>query len=226
YPEVSRAVKAGIPVERLFICPDIFSPESKEFEHLATDFVTREVFAAMAFGSRLKGILALCRPVERRLADLRPQADGLIVVLEAVEKPGNLGAVLRTADGAGVAAVIMCDGKTDVYNQHVVRSSIGTVFTVPIVAAGKEDILAYLRERGFSIFVASARADRDYTMVDMRGRTAIVVGNEHAGVSPFWVEQCDQNIRIPMQGAASSLNVTVSASILIYEGHRQKMLLK
>lgn len=222
YPEVRRAVRAGTEVDRLYLCPEIFVPEPGEFDHLPVIPVTKEVFAAMAFGSRLKGILAVCRPSPRRLQDL-PTPDGAtLVVLEAVEKPGNLGAVLRSADGAGVCGVVLCEGKTDIYNQHVVRSSIGTVFTVPVAAAEREELQGFLREREFTVLAASAHAREDYTAVDLRGRTAIIVGNEHAGVSDFWLEECDRTVRIPMAGAASSLNVTVSASILMYEARRQK----
>lgn len=224
WPEVSRAVQAGVPVADLYLCPEIFRPDPGMLADITVTEVPREVFAAMAFGSRLKGILALCRPQPLVLADLRIPPEATVVVLEAVEKPGNLGAVLRTADGAGVAAVIMCDGKTDIFNQHVVRSSVGTVFTVPVVAAGAQETYAFLRERGCAIFAASAHAREDYTAVDMRGRCAIIVGNEHAGISDFWTQHSDHQVRIPMQGAASSLNVTVSASILIYEARRQKNL--
>ncbi len=222
YPEVSRAIKARIPVTRLYICPELFESPDQEFAGLPVISVSKDVFAAMAFGSRLKGILAVCRPRPLSLPDIDTAGDSTVVVLEAVEKPGNLGAVLRTADGAGVSGVILCDGKTDIYNQHVVRSSVGTVFTVPVAAAGHREVYAFLCERGYSILAASAHASEVYTDVDMRGRTAIVVGNEHSGVSDFWMERSAARIRIPMAGAASSLNVTVSASILIYEARRQK----
>lgn len=221
-PEVRRALRAGIPVDQLFFCPEILTPTAGEFDHLPMKLVSKEVFAAMAFGSRLKGILAICRPEKRQLMEVDSPAGSLIVVLEAVEKPGNLGAVLRSADGGGVTAVIICDGKTDIYNQHVVRSSIGAVFTVPVVDSPKEDALAYLRARNFAILVASARAEEPYTSVDMRANTAIIVGNEHTGVSDFWSSHCDRRIRIPLEGDVTSLNVTVSASILIYEALRQK----
>ncbi|MCA9403293.1 MAG: RNA methyltransferase [Candidatus Omnitrophica bacterium] len=224
WPEVSRALKAGVRVDAMYLCPEIFRPESGIPHNVPVTEVPRDVFAAMAFGSRLKGILAVCRPEPLALADMTVPGDATVVVLEAVEKPGNLGAVLRTADGAGVAAVILCDGKTDLYNQHVVRSSIGTVFTVPVTAATSEQTYAFLRERGCVILAASAHAAEEYTAVDMRGPTAIIVGNEHDGVSDFWNRLSDHRVRIPMAGAASSLNVTVSASILIYEARRQKTL--
>lgn len=224
YPEVNRAVRAGVPVEVLYICPEIFTPAAGEFDGLNVVAVTKEVFAKMAFGSRLKGILALCKPVQPRLSDIILGEQPLIVILENVEKPGNLGAVIRTCDGAGVNAVIMCDGQTDIYNQHVVRSSIGTIFCVKTIGAAREELYDYLRANNIRIFAATAKAHEVYTKTDFRGRAAIILGNEHNGVSSFWQERCDQSVLIPMLGQASSLNVTVSASILVYEAHRQRSL--
>ncbi|MGE0268738.1 MAG: TrmH family RNA methyltransferase [Candidatus Omnitrophota bacterium] len=224
YPEVNRAVRAGVPVEVLYICPEIFMPADGEFSGLNVVEVTKDVFAKMAFGSRLKGILALCKPVQPHLSDIILGEQPLIVILENVEKPGNLGAVIRTCDGAGVDAVIMCDGQTDIYNQHVVRSSIGTIFCVRTVGASKEDLYEYLQSNKIRLFAATAKAEALYTDADFRGSTAIILGNEHHGVSSFWQERCDRSIKIPMLGQASSLNVTVSASILIYEARRQRSL--
>ncbi|MBP9854870.1 MAG: RNA methyltransferase [Candidatus Omnitrophica bacterium] len=222
YPEVSRAVKAGIPIDVLYICPEIFTPTENEFTGLNVVEVSKDVFAKMAFGSRLKGILAICRPKQLQLNDIVLKPNPLIVVLENVEKPGNLGAVIRTSDGAGVDAVIMCDGKTDIFNHHVVRSSIGTIFCVQTVSAEKEELYSYLKQNNIQIFTATAKANNVYTAVDFRRGSAIILGNEHDGVSEFWQERSDQSIKIPMLGQASSLNVTVSASILIYEAHRQR----
>lgn len=224
YPEVNQAVKARVPVEVLYICPEIFTPAAGEFSGLNVIEVTRDVFDKMAFGAKLKGILALCKPKQDQLTDIVLKENPFIVVLENVEKPGNLGAVIRTCDGAGVDAVIMCDGQTDIYNHHVVRSSIGTIFWVKTVGATKEELYAYLQSHHIRIFAASAKAQGLYTDVDFRGGSAVILGNEHNGVSPFWLKHADQTITIPMHGQASSLNVTVSASILIYEAHRQRNL--
>jgi len=222
YPEVSRAVKASIPLKVLYICPEIFTPTGDEFNDLPIVEVTKDVFAKMAFGSRLKGILGLFRPHILKLSDLKLAKRVLIVVLEEVEKPGNLGAVLRSCDGAGVDAVIMCDGKTDINNHNVVRSSIGTVFTVPTVAATKEETLAFCKQNNIKIFAASAKTDKKYTECNFSDSTALIVGNEHSGLSPFWFEHADEMVKIPMQGEATCLNVAVSTSILIYEALRQR----
>lgn len=222
YPEVSRAVKAGVEVDELFICPDIFVADDKEFEGQNIVEVSREVFAEMAFGSRLKGILAICRPKELKLSDLTLRPNPCLIILENVEKPGNLGSVIRSCDGAGVDAVIMCEGKTDIYNQHVVRSSIGTIFTVPTIGVGQHELADYLKANDFRVFAASAKSAGIYSEQNFAGPVAVIVGNEHNGVSEFWIERADQMIKIPMHGQASSLNVTVSASILMYEILRQR----
>lgn len=222
YPEVAQAVRAKVPVEVLYVCPDIFQPAAGEFSGLNVVEVTKDVFERMAFGERLKGILALCKPQPVTLNDIVLKPDPLVVVLENVEKPGNLGAVVRTSDGAGVDLVVMCDSQTDIYNHHVVRSSIGTIFWVKTVEASKEELFEYLRAHNIRTFAASAKVNHLYTDTDFRGGTALVLGNEHNGVSPFWLERCDQTVKIPMLGRASSLNVTVSASVLIYEARRQR----
>lgn len=224
YPEVNRAIKARIPMEVLYVCPEILPPEQNTFEGLPVCLVDKSVFAAMAFGSRLKGVLALCKPNHLKLDDLQSDDNSTFLILDRVEKPGNIGAVLRTADGAGASAVVLSDAKTDLYNQHVVRSSIGTVFTVPVVSCDKEALTSFLTDHSFTIYSTSAHASQEYTQVNLRSKSAIIVGNEHEGVSPYWMERSHGRIYIPMDGAASSLNVTVSASILLYEARRQKSL--
>ncbi len=223
YTEVSRAVKAGIKVSTLYICPEIFTSDGSEFKGLNTVEVNKYIFSQMAFGDRLKGILALCEPRQILLSDLLPlKKNPLIVLLEGVEKPGNLGAVLRTCDGAGVDAVIICDGKTDIYNHNVVRSSIATVFTVPVVSVSKEEAVSFLKENRVNIFVATSQSKHVFTDVDLTKGSAIVVGNEHTGVSLFWRDLAKEEIRIPMVGEAQCLNAAISASILVYEAFRQR----
>ena len=222
YPEVKRAYDAEVPFESLYICKEIFTPATDEFQKVDITYISKDEFAKIAFGARLKGILAICKPHPYTLSELRFKADPLIIMLEGVEKPGNLGAVLRTCDGAGVDAVIMCDGRTDVYNHNVVRSSIGTVFTVPTVAASNQEVYTYLRENSFKVFAATAHTDVIYTECDLTGPTAIIVGNEHEGLSDFWMEKADSKITIPMAGTGACLNVAMSASILTYEAVRQR----
>jgi len=222
YPEVSRAARAGIVFKVLYLCRELIELDEGEFAGLPITYVTKEVFAAMAFGKRLKGILALCDPPKYQLSDIKLKDNPLIVVLEGVEKPGNFGSVIRTCDGAGVDVIIFCDVGTDVYNHNIVRASTGTVFTVPTIESTKDELLSYLRAHHIRIFAASSKAEHPYSECDLSGPAAICVGNEHQGLSNFWFEHADEKLRIPMVGKADSLNVTVSASILIYEAFRQR----
>jgi len=222
YPEIKKAILSEVPIKKLYVCPEIFQPQNGEFDSLPVVEVDKSAFAAMAFGSRLKGVLAICQPRVQTLADLKLRKNPLILVLENVEKPGNLGGVIRSCDGGGVDVVIVCDGKTDIYNQHVVRSSIGAVFTVPVVAAKKEDALKFFEDNQMKIFAASSQAAQIYTQADFSEPSVIVVGNEHEGLTSYWLENADEFIKIPMLGISKCLNVTVSASILVYEALRQR----
>lgn len=222
YPEVKRAYDAGVPFEKLYICNDLFKPAKDEFQNIDITYISKDEFAEIAFGARLKGILALCKPHGLTLDTLRLKQNPLVIILEGVEKPGNLGAVVRTCDGAGADALIMAEGKTDVFNHNVVRSSIGTVFTMPTLAAGNEQTFAFLQKHGFQIFAATAHADAFYTACDFTKATAIVIGNEHQGLSDFWLAHANTKIKIPMQGKGQCLNAAISASILTYEAVRQR----
>lgn len=222
YREIRRALDAGVPVETLYLCREIFQPANGEFDRLPVVEVSKDTFKQMAFGHRLKGVLAICKPFPLSLNDLKPAKKPLLIVVENVEKPGNLGTIIRSCDGCGVDAVIYCDMKMDLYNQHVVRSSIGTVFHVPCVRASKEDTAEFLSRREIAVVVSSARAETDYTEYDFRLPSAVVIGNEHEGVSPFWKTQAVREVRIPMAGAGSSLNAAVSAAVLMYEAQRQR----
>jgi TrmH family RNA methyltransferase len=146
----------------------------------------------------------------------------LLVVAEAVEKPGNLGALLRTCDAAGVTAVIVCDPTTDLNNPNVVRSSRGTLFTVPVVEAASAETIAYLKAHGIAIVAATPAASRAHIAADLRGPVAIAVGTEDAGLSDAWLSQADLAVRIPMRGRVNSLNVATAAALLIYEAVRQR----
>ena len=150
------------------------------------------------------------------------KAHPLVLVAEAPEKPGNIGALLRTADAAGIDAVYIANPKTDLYNPNIIRSSVGTVFTIPIFIGSSEDIRSHLQQQGFAIYCAALSASVPYDQVSYRGRTAIVVGTEDIGLSPTWLEASSQNIIIPMQGKIDSMNVSVSAAILIFEAVRQR----
>ena len=184
--------------------------------------VNAVVYEKMAYRGSTEGMIAVVKCKEHTLKDLRLKEDPLIVVLESVEKPGNLGAVLRTAEAAGVDAVIVCDPLTDVYNPNVIRASIGGVFCVPTAVCSSEECIAYLKAHQIQILTAQLQDSYEYYDYDMRQATAIVMGTESTGLSQQWREAADAHIRIPMLGRLDSLNVSVSAAILMYEAVRQR----
>ncbi len=184
--------------------------------------VAPEVFEKLAFGDRHEGVVAVAETPSRTLADLRLEGDALVVVLEGLEKPGNVGAVLRSADAAGVSAVIAASGGTDLYNPNCIRASLGTLFTTQVCHATTDETLAWLRERGCQIFAARLDARRLYTDVDLRGDVAIVLGSEAAGLSDPWRADDIAPIKLPMLGSADSLNVSATAAVLFYEAWRQR----
>ena len=167
--------------------------------------------------------MAVMRMKHLRLEDLQLREQPLIVVLESVEKPGNLGAVLRSADAAGADAVVVCDPLTDLYNPNLIRASIGALFTVPTVATDSATCIQFLKQRGIRILTAQLQDSELYYDTDMRCGTAIVMGTEATGLTNQWREAADAHIRIPMCGRLDSLNVSVSAAILLFEAVRQRM---
>jgi len=181
-----------------------------------------EAFAKLAYGDRLDGIVAIAATPLLRLADLALPRNPLIAVIEGVEKPGNLGAVLRTADGAGVSAVIVAEPGTDLLNPNVIRASLGTVFSIPVAVASTGEVLTWLAEQAISIVAARVQASDDYSAVDYTGPTAIALGSEARGLSDAWAELADASVHIPMLGVADSLNVSATAAILFYEALRQR----
>lgn len=180
------------------------------------------VFEKMSYRDRPEGLLAVAPQVRHRLEELTVPDTPLLVVAEAIEKPGNLGTILRTADAAGVHAVIVCDRCTDINNPNVVRSSIGTLFSLPVVEASSADTLAWLRARRIRILAATPHTEFEYYDVDLREGTAVVVGTEQHGLSDQWMTQADLKVRIPMLGQADSLNVAAATTILLYEAVRQR----
>ena len=166
--------------------------------------------------------MAEVRVPQRRLEDLTLPENPLVVVLESVEKPGNLGAVLRSADAAGADAVLCCDPLTDLWNPNLIRASIGAVFTVPCVACSSQEAIAWLKARGIRILTAQLQDSSLYYDCDMTAGTAIVMGTEATGLTQQWREAADAHIRIPMLGRLDSLNVSVSAAILLFEAVRQR----
>jgi TrmH family RNA methyltransferase len=226
--ESLRAIEAGASVDSAFICPPLLRSE----DALAADAalrargidaleVSERAFEAVAYGDRTDGIVLVVRAPSVRLEDLDPGDSPLILVTEDVEKPGNLGAILRTADAAGCEGVIAIGG-ADPFNPNVIRASAGTVFTVPFAAATGDEALAWLRGRGIRILAARVDAEALYSDADLQGPLAIVLGSEAAGLSDAWLAPDIEAIRLPMLGIADSLNVAATAAILAYEARRQR----
>ena len=229
YREVKRALDNQVPVLKLFYCPALY--QGKNEPAIVTRCAelnvplfecTEPVFMKIAYRDRPEGLLALCPQVCRTLADLQLPANPFVVVAEHIEKPGNLGTMLRTADAAGVDALVVCDRCTDINNPNVVRASIGTLFTVPIAEASTADTLAWLKQHSIRALAASPHATKNYTEVDLTGPVAIVVGAEQFGLSDAWMTRADELVRIPMLGQADSLNVAAATTILLYEVVRQR----
>jgi TrmH family RNA methyltransferase len=188
--------------------------------------VSRQVYEKMAYRGSTEGIIAVVKCKDHHLSNLSPLTSHhspLIIVLESVEKPGNLGAILRTAEAANVDAVIVCDPLTDLYNPNLIRASIGGVFCVPTAVCSSKECIAFLKEHQIRILTAQLQDSYDYYDYDMCQATAIVMGTESTGLTQQWREAADAHIRIPMLGRLDSLNVSVSAAILMFEAVRQRM---
>jgi TrmH family RNA methyltransferase len=228
--EISRALEAGIRPNAAFVCEPLFAANgdpqmvallrSAGAEILP---VTEEVFAKLCFGERDDaGIVVIAETPQRRLADLQLLPQPLIAVIEGVEKPGNLGAILRSADAAGVDAVIVANGRTDLFNPNTIRASLGTVFRPNVVEATTVATVAWLMEREIAIIAARPDAESLFTGADLRGATAIVLGSEADGLTPAWDAANARAVRLPMHGIADSLNVSTTAAVLFYEALRQR----
>ena len=218
--EIALALSAGHEIASLFYCEDIAGP----IEHFPADQifpVTKDVFAKIAYRENSDGLLAIIKPVFLALEDLILSDNPLLMVLEAVEKPGNLGAVLRTADAAKMDALIVCDLKTDLFNPNVIRSSVGCVFTVPMVVCSSEELFHWLQKYKITAYAAALTANDDYHHVDFCKPAAIILGTEATGLSDYWLANASQ-IKIPMSGKIDSLNVSNAAAILAFEAKRQR----
>lgn len=225
--ELQHCIDAGFEIDTVFFCrlsqgcsplPDLrFAQKEPRLIE-----ISKEVYQKVAYREGTEGVIAEVKTKERNLTNLEVKENPLVVVLESVEKPGNLGAVLRSADAAGVDAVIVCDPLTDLYNPNLIRASIGAVFTVPCVACSSGEAIRWLKGRGIQILTAQLQDSSLYYDTDMKRGTAIVMGTESTGLTNVWREAADAHIRIPMLGELDSLNVSVSAAILIYEAIRQR----
>ncbi len=216
--ELQHCIEAGYAIDSVFTLGEAeFVPKgAKVFE------VSPEVYEKIAYRGSTEGVIAEVRTKNLSLNDIRLKDNPLIVVLESVEKPGNLGAVLRSADAAGADAVIICDPLTDLYNPNLIRASIGAIFSVPCVVCQSEEAISFFKEHGIQILTAQLQDSSLYYDYDMKGGTAIVMGTESTGLTDLWRDAADAHIRIPMLGRLDSLNVSVSAAILLFEAVRQR----
>lgn len=229
YRELRRALDNNRRPVALFVCEALFLGKNEpaliaQCRQAGAEIVpcTLPVFEKIAYRERPEGLLALFPQVHLALADLQLAGQPLLIVAEAIEKPGNLGTILRSADAAGAAAVIVCDQCTDIHNPNVVRASTGALFSLPVVETSSAEALAWLRHNKIQILAASPHAEKDYTAVDLRPGTAIVVGAEQYGLSSLWLKEADTKVRIPMHGQADSLNVATATTILMFEAVRQR----
>jgi len=221
--ELRHCVSKGYEIESLFFCQQLLTEQIDDLRAEQIYEVTPQVYEKIAYRGSTEGVMAVMRMKHLRLEDLQLREQPLIVVLESVEKPGNLGAVLRSADAAGADAVVVCDPLTDLYNPNLIRASIGALFTVPTVATDSATCIQFLKQRGIRILTAQLQDSELYYDTDMRCGTAIVMGTEATGLTNQWREAADAHIRIPMCGRLDSLNVSVSAAILLFEAVRQRM---
>ena len=224
-----RALAGGAVIREVFVLPELLvEPEAKALlERLREEAVPivelgPEAFEKLAYGDRLDGVVAVAETPLRTLETLALPSEPLIAVIEGVEKPGNLGAILRTADGAGVNAVIVADSATDLFNPNIIRASIGTVFAVPVCVASSGEVLGWLQERGIAIIAARVDASVDYAAADYSGAVAIALGSEARGLSDAWGELARESVHVPMRGVADSLNVSATAAVLFYEALRRR----
>ena len=229
YREVLQALQSSVEIESLLICPPYFLGENEDsLIQLAAQRaaeiqeVGKDAFLKISYRDRPDGLLAIAKPMHWGLGDIELSKQPLIVVVEAIEKPGNLGTILRSADAVGTDGVIVCDPVTDIYNPNVVRASIGTLFTRPVVQAGAAQSIEWLRENDFTIVATSPDAAANYTDTNLAGNIAVVMGSEQYGLSDLWLKQASRRIAIPMLGRADSLNVAMATTLVLYEVLRQK----
>ena len=223
--EITLAIKGGYEIETLLYVPEIanLSSISQSFDVLNNTIeISKDVYQKLAYRDTTEGILAVAKTKSLQLSDLKLPKNPLLLVMEAIEKPGNIGAMLRTCDAAKVDAVIIANPKTDLYNPNIVRSSVGCLFTNQIATASTPEVINFLMDNNISFYSATLQNSTAYHTQNFRTPTALVVGTEATGLSALWREKATQNIIIPMQGEIDSMNVSVAAAILLFEAKRQR----
>jgi TrmH family RNA methyltransferase len=227
--EIRLALENGFELVETYICRDFLKKETQKkvqreliLKNKPIYELDPNVYDKISYGERQEGLLCIFKFKQTEFNDLNIKNNALFVVLEEVEKPGNLGAILRSADAAGASGIIVCDQKTEIYNPNAIRASIGTIFTVPIVISSKDEALKFLKSNGIQVLAATPEGAIHYVKTDLKKPLAFVVGSEQNGLSEFWLKNADIKIKIPMKGQADSLNVSVSTAILLYECQRQR----
>ena len=224
--EIELALKGNYELDTILVYPELFSEEQRNnltANSLNTIELSKEVYKKLAHRETTEGVLAVAKTKSLELSNLNIDTENpLILIAEAPEKPGNIGALLRTADAANIDAVIIANPKTDMYNPNIIRSSVGCVFTNQIATGSTNEVFGFLKENNINIYCAALQASVDYHTQDYTKPTAIVVGTEATGLSDEWLQHSTQNIIIPMQGQIDSMNVSVAAGILIFEAKRQR----
>ncbi len=226
--ELVLAISSGYAIDTIFYCDEIKNKiDIHEVLKLKAPSqsiykITQKVFEKIAYRENSDGIIALLQPKQLSLENIKLSSNPFIIILEAVEKPGNLGAILRTADAAKVDAVIICDQKTDVYNPNSIRSSVGCVFTNQIAVSSNEKVFSWLKINNIKAFAAALTATKLFQETDFKKPSAIIMGTEADGLSDFWLNNAFEQIKIPMKGMIDSLNVSTSTAILTFEAMRQR----
>ncbi|NDD58123.1 MAG: RNA methyltransferase [Chlamydiae bacterium] len=233
YRELKRASDAKIQIHSLYICPDLFLGENEQslIDTIALSgaeifICDSKVFKKLSYRDRPDGLIAIARQMKGGLADLLPscknQRNPFFLIAESIEKPGNLGTILRSCDAVGIDGVIVCDRCTDIYNPNVVRASVGTLFTIPVVEASSTETIEWLQKNHIQILSSTPSASKEFTEVDMTVPLAIAVGTEQLGLSAQWLASAEIKVKIPMKGVADSLNVATATTLLLYEVLRQR----
>ncbi len=233
YRELLRACEAGWKIESLYVCPELFlgSNENILIQRLVKKGTqsfncSSSVFHKLSYRDRPDGLIGVAKQIHKSLSDLdsilSQRKSPFLVVAEAIEKPGNLGTILRSSDAVAIDALIVADPCTDIFNPNVVRASVGTLFTVPVIQTTGSEALEWLKSHGIAILAATPAAQDEFTQVNMNRPLAIAVGTEQLGLSETWMKQADLQVRIPMLGVADSLNVAMATTLMLYEALRQR----
>ncbi len=227
--EIGFVLEKKMPVESVYFCREIWSKALAEvlldqLEEMGSSIfeVSKKVFEKIAYTKNSDGILILVPHIKASLEELDVEEKSLFLILETVEKPGNLGTIMRLADGAGVSGVVVCDPQTDIYNPNVVRASTGALFTIPVFQVKREEVFAWLKKHEIAIFATTPDTSLSYTDVEYPSKCALVFGSEKDGLTSSWLDKADKKILIPMHGEVNSLNVAASVAIVTYEALRQR----